>query len=232
MAKIALCIIATQKYIDFVPPLLESADKYFLNGHEVEYILFTDEINMPLISSRRFYKVYTDHEPWPAMTLKRYEMMQQLNLSRYDFVYYIDADMLFVAPVGDEILKPLIGVHHPGYYMKGGGAWETRKESLAYVKESKRSVYLSGGFQGGSMYGNAIKDLAANVAQDKENGITAVWHDESHWNQFYSGLTFDFTVLNPGYCMVEEVEKRKAWDIDWLEPKIIALSKDHKKYQK
>jgi hypothetical protein len=32
--------------------------------------------------------------------------------------------------------------------------------------------------------------------------------------------------------MVEEPEKRKAWGIDHLEPKIIALSKDHKKYQK
>ncbi len=230
MAKIALCIIATQNYIDFVPPLLESAEAYFMKGHEVNYHVFCDRSFITDYWNIEFHPIR--HQPWPAMTLKRYEIMQQADLYGYDFVYYIDADMLFVAPVGDEILKPLVGVHHPGYYMKGGGAWETRKESTAFVKESKRNVYLAGGFQGGAMYGNAIKHLAANIAQDEENDITAVWHDESHWNAFYTGLTFDFTVLNPSYCMVEEIEKRKAWGIEWLEPKIIALSKDHKKYQK
>ncbi len=228
--KIALCIIATQNYIDFVPPLLESAEVYFLKGHDVDYHVFTDKVLPSHLDRLKYHQIR--HQQWPAMTLKRYEIMASADLSGYDFVYYIDADMLFVAPIGDEILKPLVGVHHPGYYMNGGGSWETRKESTAYVRESKRNVYLAGGFQGGSTYDNAIKHLASNIAYDEEQGITAVWHDESHWNQFYSGLVFDFTVLNPSYCMVEEMEKRKAWDIDWLEPKIIALSKDHKKYQK
>jgi hypothetical protein len=43
MAKVALCIIATNGYIDFVDPLLVSADKYFLQGHDVEYHVFTNK---------------------------------------------------------------------------------------------------------------------------------------------------------------------------------------------
>ncbi len=228
--KIALCIIATKNYIDFVPPLLESAEAYFLKGHDVDFHVFCDHTFVTAYLNIKFHPIR--HQPWPAMTLKRYEIMQQADLSGYDYIYYIDADMLFVAPVGDEILKPLVGVHHPGYYMKGGGAWETKKESTAYVRESKRNVYLAGGFQGGALYDNAIKHLAFNIAYDEEQGVTAVWHDESHWNQFYTHSPAEFTVLNPSYCMVEEMEKRKAWGIDWLEPKIIALSKDHQKYQK
>jgi hypothetical protein len=59
-----------------------------------------------------------------------------------------------------------------------------------------------------------------------------VHNDESHYNAVFSLFEQRFNLLSPSYCMVEEPAKRKAWGIDHLEPKIIALKKDHKKYQK
>ena len=40
--KVGLLIVATGKYVQFVPPLVDSADKYFCPNHEVTYFVFTD----------------------------------------------------------------------------------------------------------------------------------------------------------------------------------------------
>jgi hypothetical protein len=231
MAKIALCVIATNDYIEFIQPLLVSADKYFLQGHEVVYHIFLNKRVILAIGQRDLYHHPIVHEPWPAMTLKRYHIMSGVDLSGYDYCYYIDADMRFVAPVGDEIFGELVGVQHPGFY-RGGGSWETRKESNAYVAPHERFTYIAGGFQGGSQYCTFANYMAKMIDQDSEKGITAVHNDESHYNAVFSLFEQRFNLLDPSYCMVEEPAKRKAWGIDHLEPKIIALAKDHKKYQK
>ena len=234
MAKIALCVIATNDYCNFIEPLLVSADYYFLKGHEVDYHLFTncpDRWGM----EREIVHHPIEHQPWPAMTLNRYHIMSGADLSGYDYVYYIDADMRLVAPVGDEILYSYTGVLHPGFY-RGGGDWEVNPQSKAYVNcyslSELRSKYICGGFQGGSSYWNACHNLSYRIDEDSKKGITAVWNDESHWNKLLTEVGFFFKILDPSYCMVEEPEKRKAWGIDHLEPKIIALKKDHSKYQK
>jgi hypothetical protein len=232
MAKIALCVIATNDYIDFIQPLLVSADKYFLQGHEVVYHIFLNKRVILAIGQRDLYHHPIVHEPWPVMTLKRYHIMSGVDLSGYDYCYYIDADMRFVAPVGDEIFGELVGVQHPGFY-RGGGSWETNPESSAYIQPSKRIKYIAGGFQGGSKYIAACSGLKINVDRDAiKYKVKAVHNDESHWNKLYTMSPHYFTLLSPSYCMVEEPAKRKAWGIDHLEPKIIALAKDHKKYQK
>jgi len=228
--RVALCVIATNDYCNFIEPLLVSADYYFLQGHEVDYHLFTncpDRWGM----EREIICHQIEHEPWPAMTLKRYHIMSGADLSGYDYVYYIDADMRFVAPVGEEIFGELVGVQHPGFY-RGGGSWETNNWSQAYVCPPARKHYLAGGFQGGSKYYKFCLGIKKRIDKDIESGHIAVWHDESYWNKIFSICPELFTLLDPSYCMVEEPAKRKAWGIDHLEPKIIALAKDHKKYQK
>jgi hypothetical protein len=231
MAKVALCIIATNNYSDFVQDLVISADKYFLNPYnEVDYHFFSNLWQL-IATKRRFYQHIIKHEPWPAMTLKRYHIMSGADLSGYDYVYYIDADMRFVAPVGDEIFGELVGVLHPGFY-RGGGSWEMNEKSEAYVPPSMRKQYICGGFQGGSQYSRLFRLLKLQIDADEQTGNRAKWNDESHWNALYSFYNLDFTTLFPSYCMVEEPAKRKAWGIDHLEPKIIALKKDHKHYQK
>jgi hypothetical protein len=156
--------------------------------------------------------------------------MSGVDLSGYDYVYYIDADMRFVAPVGDEIFGELVGVQHPGFY-RGGGSWETNPKSEAYVFPKDRKKYLAGGFQGGSKYVEISIILAQMIANDSLNSITAVYADESHWNKIYTLNVDKFKLLTPDYCMVEEIEKRKLWGINNFNPRILALAKEHKKYQ-
>jgi len=230
MAKVALCIIATNDYIDFVSPLLRSADKYFLIEHEVEYHVFSNK-GVNKCAKNRVITHGINHEPWPAMTLKRYHIMSIVDLSGYDYVFYCDSDMLFVAPVGEEIFGKLVGVQHPGYF-RGGGGWEMNRNSWAWMPECKRKNYIAGGFQGGSEYVRSFLGLTGFIEMDIKNNAVAKWHDESYWNRIKSLYKDSFTILDPSYCMVEEPEKRKLWGIDHLEPKIISLAKDHSKYQK
>ena len=229
MAKVALCVIATNYYIDFVPDLYNSMQDYFLVGHQVDMHVFTNYYTLPPPQGMYLHKV--EHAPWPAMTLNRYSIILSADLSAYDYVYYIDADSRFVAPVGGEILKDMVVVEHPGYAAKGGGAWEGRAESAAYVPPSLRTKYVCGGFQGGAHFLRICAIIEQAIQYDKWKCITAIWHDESHLNRAFASLTY-FSLLDCSYMMPESLEKRKAWGIAHIEPKILALEKDHKKYQK
>ena len=232
MAKVALCIIATNNYDAFVSPLVASSEQYFLQGHEITYHIFTNSLNAAPVHLLCNYELHIiEHQPWPEMTLKRYHIMSAVDLSGYDYVYYIDADMRFVAPVGDEIFGQLVAVQHPGYF-RGGGGWELNRNSNAWMPECKRKNYIAGGFQGGSEYVKAFTHLKQMIDEDMDKGCVARWHDESYWNRLKSISGGRFKFLDPSYCMVEELEKRKMWGIDHLQPKIIALAKKHSEYQK
>jgi hypothetical protein len=66
------------------------------------------------------------------------------------------------------------------------GKWEINKNSTAYVPRSLRKHYFCGGIWFGRQ--NAIRQmisqLASNVKEDSSRGLMAVWHDESHLNQW------------------------------------------------
>jgi histo-blood group ABO system transferase len=96
---VALFVIATNKYVKFVKPLVESAEKHFLKDRPVDLFVFTDqfpgkpedyestEFTMPpgtkyseelkeASSNRERIVVMTviiQHKPWPYMTLERYK---------------------------------------------------------------------------------------------------------------------------------------------------------------
>ena len=76
MSKIGLLMIVTDKYSIFLQPLISSADTYFLSNHDVTYFVFTDN-NMEISSNRNVVKFYTEHSPWPWMTLGRYKIFSQ-----------------------------------------------------------------------------------------------------------------------------------------------------------
>jgi histo-blood group ABO system transferase len=201
--NVGLIIIATQKYIEFVPRLLESIEKFFLKGHDVEIFLFTDcqfSGNVTIIP--------TQHKPWPWMTLGRYHLIQQLkNYPQKDFYYYIDADMALLDSVGDEIFGERVAAIH-GKFKKKPGNYDRNPQSLAYISEqeiSKNALapYYCGGFQGGSNYLDDAAELARRIDIDDKNSVMAAWHDESHWNRYLLDVP-PTIVLSDAYCSQKE----------------------------
>ncbi len=230
--QVGLLLIATNKYKQFVQPLIDGIDENFLKEHKINVFLFTDEITK--YTSKRVNVIQVQIPPYkfPQATLYRYKIFDEHKdlLKSMDQLFYLDVDMAIVSEVGEEILgEGLTATVHPGFYNGGWGSPNVDSNSKAFVGLSFRKKYHAGGFQGGETksYLQAVKELSNNIKEDELSGIIAEWHDESHWNKYLMLRTEDFISLNPSYCMVEDVVRRKLWGIDHLEPKILALNKNH-----
>lgn len=243
MSKIGLLLIATGKYKQFILPLLHTVKKHFLKGHTVEVFLYADEVDFPVdwliqhtqIGILTHFKKIPPYS-FPQATLYRYKIFNEAKEyildeechGKIDYLFYCDVDMRFEGEVGDEILgSDLVAVRHPGFFKGGWGSPNVNPRSTAFVPSYARKNYYAGGFQGGraEAYLKTCEILNENIQMDESNNIMAEWHDESHWNARLTHV--EFKELSPSYCMVEDVERRKAWGIDNLEPKIIALNKNH-----
>lgn len=200
--NIGLILIATNRYIEFVPQLISSIEKHFLKNHDVEIFLFTNQIfkgNATVIP--------TEHRAWPWMTLGRYHLIQKLkDYPKKDYYYYIDADMLVIDEVGDEIFGKQVAAVH-GKFKKKPGNFDRNPKSLAYVPLEISAPYFCGGFQGGSEFLNIAEKLSKCIDIDHANGIIAAWHDESHWNRYCLDNPPD-VVLSHQYCSQKEKDAK------------------------
>lgn len=66
------------------------------------------------------------------------------------------------------------------------GAWESSPRSTAFVRPALQRLYFHGAVWFGrtKSIGAMINELAIRVRADRERGVQAVWHDESHLNWF------------------------------------------------
>jgi histo-blood group ABO system transferase len=219
-AKIGLLVMATGKYISFVPPLIASAEKYFCKGHEVTYFIFTDG---ELQESARVVRIYQPKLGWPFDTMLRYHVYagSQDLLIKQDYLFACDADMLFVDEVGNEILGERVATLHPGFVNRRG-TYETNPLSLACVQAHEGEYYFAGGFYGGTAQEvvTIAKTLASRIDNDLSRGIIAVWHDESHWNRYCIDHK-PTIILSPSYCYPE------SWNLNYHK-RLLALDKNHK----
>lgn len=224
--KIGLLIIATNKYTQFLEKLISSADKYFLNGEDVTYFIFTND-NINIETERKVIKIDVEHKPWPYMTLFRYKIFDT-NASSFEninYLYYCDADMLFVGDFGKEIIGDRVATQHPGLYGTRGTP-ETRPESLAYIGPNENMQYFAGGFNGGSKteFLRMANTLNKNIDTDLSKNIIAIWHDESHMNRYFIDNP-PSVILSPSYCYGETMNLP-------FEKKLLSLHKDNVQIRK
>ncbi len=221
--KVGLLIVATGKYIEFVEPLLDSADKYFCPDHEVTYFIFTDG-ELPERSNVKM--LYQKRLGWPLDTLMRLSIYYQHRdaLQDMDYIFATDADMRFVDIVEDEILSDRVATQHPGFVGRRG-SYEKRSISTSYVAPKEGRTYFAGGFNGGSKdeFLKMARTITENIQKDLQIGIIAVWHDESHINRYFIDNP-PTCILSPSYCYPE------SWKLPY-ERRLLALDKNHKLYR-
>jgi histo-blood group ABO system transferase len=254
-AKIGLLVMATGKYVQFIPPLVASAEKHFCNGHEITYFIFTDGVVPPVYRElspmyhclpsaacnfssksddisptcdvvKNVVTIYQQRLGWPYDTMNRYHAYAASSelLETQDYLFACDADMLFVGPMGDEILGERVATLHPGFYNKARRdySYDTNPRCTAYIGPKEGEHYFAGGFYGGSS-AEMLKIFATNIAnidKDLENGIIAVWHDESHWNRYCIDNP-PTVILDPSYCYPE------SWHLPGYSKRLLALDKNH-----
>jgi hypothetical protein len=220
--SVALCVFATGRYVEFISALAESVDEYFLPEARTQLILFSDQQ-----SDVVDHVCFVSHAPWPLGTLLRHHyLLKKPFLRDYDYLFLCDADMVFIRPVGAEILGSrvaLLGHHHTRFQ-----PWQypycRKKDSTAYIPHPQGEYYFVGGFQGGASetYLADCEALATAVRMDLRNHVIADWHDESYWNRHL--VDHPPTVVLPwGYAMAESEVT--------TETRISFVVKDHDAYR-
>lgn len=225
--KVCILTIATNKYINFVQSLYDSIAEKFLVDAEINCLLFTDH---EVESSDNVRVHHIDHEPWPIPTLKRYNyfVREKEFILQHDYCFYIDADMRVKSFVGEEMLGDLVATMHPyqSFNSIQEMTYDRNPKCLAYVKPGDEGQhYYAGGFNGGKTekFLEMSEVIADRVMKDLDNGIIALWHDESHMNRYL--IDNPPTVsLTPSYVFAEEQMNNPSYP---YEPKIVALKKDH-----
>lgn len=221
---IGLCVMATGKYSQYAERMIASARTYFCNDHDVTFFVFTDQkINI----DKDIVRVEQKRLGWPYDTLFRFKVYYDNKhlFKKMDYLFAVDADMLFVDHVGSEILSDRVATLHPGYVGKKG-PYEKKRHTMARVKKHEEKNYYCGGFYGGRKkeFLRLCNYTTKNIKIDLKNDFIAVWHDESHINRFFIDRP-PTKVLSPSYCYPE------SWDLPYPK-KLLALDKDHLEMRK
>lgn len=251
--KIGFLIVATNRYIEFIPKLVEQGTQHIFPGHQVTFFIFTD---MPVTPQPNVVRLYHEHLKWPYSTLFRYRAYAKYKefYKDYDYLFACDADMEIINTIDETILGETIGTLHPGYsipntsafytetnnpltfnpkqwhLLKGEYTYESNPSSTAFLPQGE--YYFCGGFFGGKAtnFINMIETLNKHIDQDLANNYIAVWHDESHLNWYYNTHKPD-VILPPAYCYPDHYTYHKTLPSSF-KPTVIALTKNHKEYQK
>ncbi|MEE6522846.1 hypothetical protein FKM82_021484 [Ascaphus truei] len=196
--RIGLTMFAIKKYTVFVKTFLETAEKFFMVGHKVNYYVFTDRAkeipNITLSEGRRLVVLdVPSYKRWQDVTMRRMEMIhnysRELFINEVDYLVCVDVDMRFNDHVGVEILSNVFGALHPGFFgaSRPEFTYERRSQSQACIPTDEGDFYYAGGYFGGIV--EEVYKLTNHCHQammtDKENNIEAVWHDESHLNKYF-----------------------------------------------
>ncbi|XP_069871057.1 histo-blood group ABO system transferase 2-like isoform X6 [Dipodomys merriami] len=233
---VGLSVFAVKKYITFLRLFLESAEQHFMVGYRVTYYVFTDrpaDVPQVGLGPRRRLAVLPvrSYPRWQDVSMRRMQMISQFleqpSRQEMDYLVCADVDMKFQDHVGVEILTPLFGTLHPGFYTSKRDAftYERRPQSQAYIPHDQGDFYYMGAFFGGSVaeVHRLTKACHEAMAVDRANNIEAVWHDESHLNK-YLLLRKPTKVLSPEYL----------WDLHMLpwpsvlkKLRFVAVHKNH-----
>lgn len=206
--RVAILYVCTGKYIKFWEEFYQSAERHFMPGaDERHYFVFTDQ-SFPEQNSPHVTRIEQANLGWPDNTLKRYHMFMRVEeqLSKFDYLYFFNANCVFRQDVGTEFLPDrqdqLVVVRHPGQvnHSIAQVPYERNPRSRAYIPVGQGQYYVCGGVNGGSS--QAFLALSRSVQQavddDIRDGVVAEWHDESHLNRYI--IDHPHCVRSAGYC--------------------------------
>lgn len=211
--RIAILYICTGKYDIFWKDFYSGSEKYFLTDTQKHYFVFTDAEKIFNEENKNIHKIYQKNLGWPDNTLMRFDIFSNIisELNNFDYIFFFNADLCFLKDVNSEEFIPLndknlLATIHPGYFNKKNNKFQYERNNLstAFIPQGSGEKYFAGGLNGGKTkyFVEAILKIKENINIDKKNKITAVWNDESHWNNYLLNRK-DIKILDPGYLYPE-----------------------------
>jgi histo-blood group ABO system transferase len=229
--------IATNRYWDFIGPLHASIRSHWSEtGVPVRFLVLTNRRDARASDGSTTIRSVT-HRPWPGMTLYRSHIFLANRdvIGRARWVVYLDADLRVVGDLGRHFLCRSFATLHPGYAVPRPGLalpFERRGASAACIRDPEPGTYVCGGVQGGEAdwFLRMSETIAGRIDADAAAGITACWHDESHFNRFCQDDP-PARLLTPAFAYPQQAVQAEAWGLLGMVPVILALDKDHNAYR-
>jgi hypothetical protein len=226
--KIGILYICIGKYSVFWNNFYKSVEKNFLPGIEKTYFVFTDSPEIQC--NENIFIIRQDDLGWPKNTLLRFNFFLKAKhlWEECSHLIFFNANLIVEKTISpDEILPDginddgLFVTVHPGFYNREFSCFpleRNQKESTAYVGDRESDRYFAGGLNGGltKEFTRLIETLDSNIELDLNNGIIAVWHDESHINSYMMGR--NPKIISPSYLYPEN------WTLPF-DRKILVLDK-------
>jgi len=233
--KTCILLIGIGRYIELIDELIES-NFGKINFNKVEFILFTDNIDIKLKSEEFFCvtKYYWADLGWPMNTLLRYRMFSSvidyLHDKNFEIILFMNANLRMVSGNFYNVVNklPFFFVRHPGYegirrYKLRN--FEYRKASMAHIDYSKA---FSGDYVQGTLWGGkkknfilALRWLNESTEADLKNNMIAKVHDESYLNAYLHGVCRDFSILDSSYTWPEGWATNKKINIISINKNIV-----------
>uniref|UniRef100_A0A8C3QLP7 Uncharacterized protein n=1 Tax=Cyanoderma ruficeps TaxID=181631 RepID=A0A8C3QLP7_9PASS len=174
-----------------------SANKYFLAGHHVNFYLFTDNpekiSHLQMAPENQLFVIPVQNDPrWQDIPRSHMDILSSYIHSQFqhevDYLYCVDIDVQLLAHIGVEIIDALVATISSWQVIPQhkDRDYETHPGSQAATPEGQGDFHYTASFYGGSV--DEVYKLTRACSQgemeDRENGIEAWWHHESHLNRY------------------------------------------------
>lgn len=194
--KIAIVYLAIGVYDVFWDEFYRSSEKFLFPDCEKEYFLFTDSKKLLSLQLSNVTVYYHKDEGWVKNVIAKNECILQLKdkLQEQDFLFYINANVEIkdtilgkdILPKRENDFLSILSFDHYSNIDKKLYPYERNPESAAYIPYDKGVYYFQSGFYGGRF--KEILELVSQCARyakiDMDNGMMAIWHDESYLNKY------------------------------------------------
>jgi len=213
---IAILYICTGDYVVFWKEFYESMEEKFVPTMKKDYFVFTDSKSIYGDKNVNVHIIPQKNLGWPGNSLYRFHMFlsQKENLEKFKYIFFLNANVICKNEINEDDILPkeegIVFVKHFAFYNKPNTkfTYERNQNSTAYIPMGEGKYYICGGANGGKTknYLKMCEELKSRIDKDDENGITAIWHDESHINRYLYDLdknNIPYKLLEPSYCFPE-----------------------------
>ncbi|XP_035569688.1 alpha-1,3-galactosyltransferase 2 isoform X2 [Canis lupus baileyi] len=233
---IGLTVFAVGRYLEkYLARFLETAEQHFMVGQRVVYYVFTElPAAVPRVAlgpgrGLRVERVVRERR-WQDVSMQRMRTLHEALHGRLGreahFVFCMDVDQHFRSSFGPEALAESVAQLHAWHYHRPRWLlpYERDARSAAAVAPGEGDFYYHAAVFGGSVA--ALRGLTGHCARalqrDRERGLEARWHDESHLNKFF-WLHKPAKVLSPEFCWSPDI----GWRAEIRRPRLLWAPKEY-----
>ena len=214
--KTAVLYITLGRYGVFFEGFYKSARKFLLPGHEKHFFIFTDSSRIKAMKAKDITVIEQKKLGWPLDTLMRFEMFMSIQdlLKDFDYIYFFNSNLVFLRPVGEEILPSPenCGIAAAVFFEKDPDeyTYDRNPDCKAYIPYGKGKAYYQGGLNGGtsSEYLKMAGILRDMVNEDLKNKVIVKWNDESYLNKYL--LDKSPLIISRNYMYPQEWSAKKS----------------------